>query len=208
MVMADYIPAGRTSRTLYGRVELQIQTEYAYRPSPRLTTSIFSKGQIIHKIEQELPQPITSIEEKSNVETLLLRQHKQVMEVIGSDEFEDILRNRLPAKDLPPPRPKSFPERLKAVGGVAGVYTLDNDGNFLNPNISSNFKRQFKAVFKHLNELLGVFAELPGGRREDGVYEVERDRLYLISTGSGCFFVLTTPADGVNYEKALASALK
>ncbi|MBN2226339.1 MAG: hypothetical protein JW763_03145 [candidate division Zixibacteria bacterium] len=206
--MADYIPAGRTSRTMYGRVELQIQTEYAFRPGPRLTTSIFSKGQIIHKIEQELPQPITSIEDKSKVETLLLRQHKQVMEIIGSDEFEDILRNRLPAKDLPPPRPKSLPERLKSIGGVAGIYAIDNDGNFLNPHITSGFKRQFKAVFKHLHELLSVFTELPGGRREDGVYEVERDRLYLVSTGSGCFFVLTTPADGVNYEKALASTLK
>jgi len=208
MVMADYIPAGRTSRTLYGRVELQIQTEYAYRPDPRLTTSIFSKGQVIHKIEQELPQPITSMEDKSRVETLLLRQHKQVMEVIKSDEFEDILRARLPEKDLPPPRPKSLPERLKAVGGVTGVYALDNEGNFLGSNVSSGFKRQYKAVFRHLRELLGVFTELPEGRREDGVYEVERDRLYLISTGNGCFFVLTTPADGVNYEQALISALR
>jgi hypothetical protein len=189
MAMADYIPAGRTSRIVRGPTELQIQTEYAYRPNPRLTTTVFSSGQVIHKIEKELASPITTQEDKMKIEGLLRKQHMEVMEVINSDNFLSILaRDKKPASEKPK---VSVGVRLAEVDGVEKIFRIDNEGNFETDTVSAEFKRKYSVVFKNLSVLLNIFRSEPGGRREEGVYEVEHNRLYLISTGYECYFILT-----------------
>ncbi|HHI02853.1 MAG TPA: hypothetical protein ENL22_04980, partial [candidate division Zixibacteria bacterium] len=86
MAQADYIPAGRTSRIVQGSTEIQIQTEFASRPNPRLTTSIFSKGQVMHKVEQELQSQITSFEDKIRVEDKLRKQHFEVLKTLKDEK--------------------------------------------------------------------------------------------------------------------------
>jgi hypothetical protein len=103
MGTADYIPAGRTSRIARGSLEIQVQTEYAYRPSPRLTTTIFSSGQVLHKIEHELAAPITSPEGQFRVEAQLRKQHMEIMEIVGRDDFAKIINARKEAEPKPAP---------------------------------------------------------------------------------------------------------
>ena len=199
MAQADYIPAGRTSRVRRGDKDLTLQTEYAVRPNPRLTTSVFSQGQVIYKIEKELENPVTSIEEKSRIETLLMRQHAQAIDVVKGDNF--------PPAEAPVVNPTSqiqeatvekidsgeqpLSDRFRNVDGVTYVIELDNEGNFSSSTLSEKFNKQFSIISKNLNEILDVFSSMPGGSREQGVYEVERNRLYLISAGKECYFVLT-----------------
>jgi flagellar assembly factor FliW len=58
--------------------------------------------------------------------------------------------------------------------------------------------------------VLGLFSELPGsGTRERGVYEVEQDRLYFVSLGTDCYFLLVSPVHTVpDYEAAIREVLK
>ncbi len=86
MAQADNIPAGRTSRIVQGSTEIQIQTEFASRPSPRLTTSIFSKGQVMHKVEQELQSKIISFEDKIRIEDKLRKQHFEVLKTLKDEK--------------------------------------------------------------------------------------------------------------------------
>jgi len=207
MAQADLIPAGRTSRIVRGSTELQIQTEYAYRPKPRLTTSVISKGQIIQKVQQELSAPITTLEEKNKIEDLLRKQHAEVLNIIGNKK----LKTDMTIRDKPTLAPTSLSliDRLAAIEGVEKVYRINNEGEFESSNVSEEFKRMFSAVFKSLNDILEIFSELPGGKREEGVCELEPDRLYLASSGYECYFILADLIDqSIDIEKLIQTELK
>jgi len=189
MAQADYIPAGRTSRIVKGSSEIQIQTEYAYRPSPRLTTSIISAGQVIHKIQQELNDPISTFEEKARVESMLRKQHLEVIKIIQSNDFS--LDMTFKEKREEPAREVSIMTLLSRIKGVERVYRMDNEGRFIDPGVSETFNKRFAPMLKNMNEVLNIFSELPGGRRESGLVEIEPRRLYFISSGLECYFILS-----------------
>jgi hypothetical protein len=207
MAQADFIPAGRTSRIVRGSTELQIQTEYAYRPQPRLTTSVISKGQVIQKIQQDLSTPIASIEEKNKVEDLLRKQHLEVLNIIGNKD----LKTDMTIRDKPTLETTSLSliDRLAGIEGVDKVIRINNDGQFESPNVSDDFKKMFSSVFKSINEILEIFSQLPGGKREEGVCALEPRRLYLVSSGYECYFILTNIIDNtIDIEKLIQTELK
>lgn len=227
MAMADLIPTGRTSLVKHGSTQLQIQTEYAYRPSPRITTTVQRSGQVVQKIERSLEKPIATLEEKDLMEVTIRKQHAEVIEIIqrGSQripipaEFQaGAPAVRLPAPKVSEERP--YPEteavppmmaQLEALPGQHRVYRLDNEGNFLNAAISKEFQKAFKPIFKNLRELIQVFSEIPGIglTRETGVYEIDRNAIYLVSTGLEIyFFCITHPDYSIDYELELRALLK
>jgi hypothetical protein len=206
MASGDFIPAGRTSRMRRGPHELQIQTEYAHHPNPRLTTSVISGGQVIHKIQQDLATPISSLEEMSKVETMLRKQHLEVMEIVKRRDFSKDLttkeRPQIEAKSL------SLAKRLASISGVENVFRVDNDGGFHSSGVSEEFKKRYDSVFKSLYEVLDIFCQLPGGKREKGVCEIEPNRLYLVSTGYECYFLLTRRViSDIDTESEIRAAL-
>ena len=213
MAQADYIPAGRTSRIVRGNTEIQIQTEYAYRPVPRLTTSLFTNGRIINKIEQELAKPVDSFEAKMRVEDMLRKQHLEVLKII-KDHNSNLDFMTVPATGAVTKTSKDEDPNIEVIKklvnlkGVEKVFRLDNNGNFLNSQISIEFRKKYAPVFKGLSDILNIFTELPGGEREKGVYEIERNRLYFASSGRECYFILVQPVDfGLNFEKNIKEAI-
>jgi hypothetical protein len=213
MMTERYIPSGRTSLVKTGTGSLQLQTEYAYHPYPRITTTIQSSGQVLHKVEKRLEKEIGSIEEQQRMENIMKRQHAEVETIVrrqpgpqqtkASDQPE-----AGPASETPDSvqTPKSIKELLREVPGVEHIYRLDNSGVFHSEAVSKQFKKSFAPVFKGLHELLLLFDELPGPgpRRRRGIYEVQRDRLYLISVGNECLFVTVNRVDReTDYEQAL-----
>jgi hypothetical protein len=86
MTSADLIPTGRTSLVKRGKLALQVQTEYAYRPFPRITTTVQKSGQVIQKIERNLDKPISSIEEKNLLEERIRKQHSEILGIIKKNK--------------------------------------------------------------------------------------------------------------------------
>jgi hypothetical protein len=86
MAMADLIPTGRTSLVKRGKLALQVQTEYAHRPVPRITTTVQKSGQVIQKIERGLDRPIGSIEEKNLLEDRIRKQHAEIVAIIRKNK--------------------------------------------------------------------------------------------------------------------------
>jgi hypothetical protein len=207
MIMANYIPTGRTSRILRGSAELQIQTEYACRPEPKITTTVFSRGRVIHKIEQELGLPIASQEEMFKVEGLLRKQHVEVIQIVDNDNFMTYLQRQEPSAS--PNIPKTITDKLNSIDFVEKVFRIDSNGTIDFDSPSSDFKKKFSAIFKNLHELIDIFQQLPGGKREEGVYAIEQGRLYLLSTGYEFFLVLTNSNDeSAKLEKKLQMIIK
>ncbi len=211
MAVSSFIPAGRTSLVRKGNLALQVQTEYAVRPNPRITTTILKDGQVLHKIERVLDREIESFEEQRSIEFGMKRQHIEVVDILQSASPEAALNltsNFTP--DGKNDKPQSVEERLNNIPGVRKIYHLDYDGNFKGADTTDQFKKQFSFVFKNLREVLSIFAELPGSdRHEQGVYEVEQDRLYFVSLGTECYFVLVSPVHSVSdYEAAIREVIK
>ncbi len=222
MSMNDYIPVGRTSLVKKKDLAIQVQTEYAPRPNPRITTSISQSGRMIHKVERTLENPVNSQEEQKRVQAHLLRQHTEVVAIIESDSFapgsagalmpaNTEERSNVSEPDAPvKTKRQALHEKLSGIPGVQNVFRVDNDGTFIAGEVSEQFRKAFGGVFRNLYELLELFDRGPGVgiTRAMGVYEVERDRLYLLSSGTACYFVVVRRVDPhTKYEQALRGAL-
>ena len=229
MNLTQFIPTGRTSLIKKSGADLQIQTEYAYRPYARLTTTIIHNGQVLHKIEKKLEKPIESFEEQSLMEARMSRQHHDVVGIIKDNDASSLLKKSDSQKikvqtetavvedatpEVEPLAPiseiiskeETLVDKFKAIVGVQYVYHLNLDGEFVNKIESNHFKKSFSAVFKSISELIEIFTLLPGVTfsRECGVYEGERNKLYLVSAGEDIYFVmLVNPSKELNYEKEL-----
>lgn len=203
MSNSKHIPVGRISQVSTNSMALQVQTEYASRPYPRVTTTVTDNGRVVRKVEQRFPRPVSSVEDQSRVERIILEQHGEVMSVLKG-KAQSVARPH--RADSPPTMRQNMTEQLAAIPGVQRVLRLTADGDFVSENASAEFKRTFGSVFKNLRELMGVFVRLPHrwGQREKGVCEIERDRLYLASAGSECFFVLVrSDPQTANFEEAI-----
>lgn len=202
---------GRTSLVHRGKDALQVQTEYAARPNPRITTTVLNSGRVLHKIEKKLDQLVESADDQLRTERSISRQHADVVEIIENNYQEMSTPEEKPASPQPvSSTARSLFELMAAIPGVRRIYRLDNDGRFGDETTSKQFQKAFGSLFKHLSELIEVFVELPGERmrRETGVYDIERDRLYLVSAGSEFYFLVVNRVDReTDYEQEIKKIL-
>lgn len=219
--MSEFIPTGRTSLIKANKVSLQIQTEYANRPFPRITTTILNAGQVVHKLERKLDNPILSLEEQDAANEMISRQHQEVLNTIEKKKNESIERKKAESgeiaiadESLDSSKPTevvatssdlSVEEQIANIPGFQFSFELDLKGNFINSDDEKEFKYKFKQYVNDLEYLFDVFILHPGDqRREQGVYEIERDHLYLISSGESMSLVSFKRVDvDTNYEKLL-----
>ncbi len=189
-----------------GDLQLQVQTEYAQRPAPRLTTTILNAGQVVNKIERALDHEITTLDEQARVEVSLKRQHQEVLGILQEHDHSKADKSGAAGEPC-----GESTERLLAIPGVQKVYALDNDGNFFSDSGSEEFRTTFGPIFRNIRELMTVFGLVSGDgcTRESGVYEVERDRLYFASVGSECYFIIVRRVNvTTNYEQEIKAGLK
>ena len=251
-VVSAFIPAGRTSLVRRGDTQLQVQTEYAHRPFPRITTTILKQGQVLHKVEKKLERAIGSVEEQNLAEDIMKRQHAEVLSLIQDPSGEGLQRaeatrneptvvpgrrpeahvseaepfpelpdltpapqdaaDTLYPSAVPPPleRKESLHERFQALPDFEYAFAITPDGFFKSEAMEEQFRKAFKRVHKEIRDVVKVFPERRGSRfrREEGVIEIERDRLYLVSTGDELFFITIRPGGtGINYEKVIKREL-
>ncbi len=208
MATSQFIPVGRTSLVKKGHLALQVQTEYAYRPYARITTTISTEGRVIHKVERKLDHAIDSAEEQASLQRYMAKQHDEVIAVLNETSLEATMG--LVDSQPDRARARSLQEAFRDIPGIERVFRLDNDGNFVGEHTTREFKRAFAPVFKSLRELMDVFCVIPGsgGARERGVYEVEQGRLYFASSGKECFFIIADPFHSAeSYEHAIREVL-
>lgn len=211
----QYIPAGRTSNVKRGNTLLQVQTEYAQRPSPRITTTILDNGRVLHKVERALDKVIGSVDEQRRAESTLVKQHAEVLAIIQSDAPpatpQAAVETAEPCRAvITETEPLPVYDQIKAIPGVQSVVQMENDGTFTSPELTIDFQKQFGFVFKNLRELMELFERVPGVgiTRRTGVYEIERDRLYLVSSGTSCYFVVVRRINvTTQYEQELKAVV-
>ena len=237
MCAVEYIPTGRTSLVNDKGKPFQVQTEYAAHPYPRITTCVSHQGQVVHKVEKRLKRELSSEDEKCRAEKALAYQHGEVLAIIQKQSQADsagspgtfdcpsesvvalatdsksIIEVDEPSQSAAPETTNETPtlkQLIHETVGVEHIFELDSHGNFRGVATEKQFRSEYKSLFKNLKDLLDVFALLPGSdfQRERGVYEIERDRLYLISAGPDCFFVTVRPiVRGTDFENSFRDLL-
>ena len=215
MSLDQYIPAGRTSLIKKGKQDLQIQTEYAYRPRPRITTSIAVSGRVIQKIERELPKPIDSEEQQVRVQRTIVQQHAEILSLIkkrvaGKEAslkpVSEILEPQTqPVAEKSVTREVAYehiPDMLMNLPGVSQIFRLTNDGDFVEDGSENKFRKKHRKIFKNLADMMELYGREQGGiKREVGVYEIQPEKLYFASSGVECYFiVINEPSLELNYE--------
>jgi hypothetical protein len=198
-----------------------------------LTTSIIYNGQVLHKIEKKLDKPIESFEEQSVMENRIQRQHAEVVSIIKENDASSLFK-KSDSQPIPiasqetsqsEPNEKHTPQvikektaakepnvidKFKEIKSVKYVYHLNINGEFVNKIESDNFKKSFSSVFKSISELIEIFTLIPGVTfsRECGVYEVERNKLFLVSAGDDIYFVMIgTASTDISYEQELKAII-
>lgn len=183
-----------------GKTDFQLQTEYAGIPRPRVTTTIFSRGEVLHKVEKTIDTAVDSIEAMHRVEEIIKTQHQEISQIIREKGLPIVSQT---LAGLPQGRMRS--EQIQHLDGVERVYLITPDGKIVGgKETTKEFRSRFKHIFNALPELITVFSSLPGKgeRREEGVYEVEPGRILLASTGVEFYLILIRA--GMEYDSLAA----
>jgi hypothetical protein len=176
-----------------------------------VTTTILDNGRVVHKVEKKLNKGIDTIEEQSQMEEVIKQQHAEILAIIRDNQkatapkFEHSQTQKFKIAVEP-----TLAEKLVGIPGVEKVYHLDRDGKFFSGEEASAFKEVYPKLYKGLCELVELFMLLPGAemKREQGVYEVQRDELYFVSAGKEYFFIKATRIDQkTDFERAIKEVI-
>jgi hypothetical protein len=177
------IPAGLISEAQVRNSRFFVQTEFAQRPQPRVTTTISINGAVVEKIENVWDRLPQTEEDKEEIEKFLKRQHRQVLEKI-KDKKEKLAglvpekgKTILPEDDVI----LKIREEFSKTEGVLGWVFIFNDEPMISHAISEKEQRQAEDLvrsIKDLSILLTPVAELRkfGG----GILETRKNRAVFI----------------------------
>lgn len=156
------IPGGLSSEAPLKDAKFCVQTEFAQRPRPRVTTTISLNGQVVEKVEniwERLPQ---TEEDKQEIERFLKRQHQQVLEKI-KDRSERRASPEWEKEEIAPSEEPVFlkvNQELIRFDGVLGWVFILQDGQMLTHRITGSDDKERIRQIKDLSLFLPLVSRL------------------------------------------------
>jgi hypothetical protein len=166
------IPNGLASEAVVQKTRFCVQTEFAHRPEPRVTTTISLNGEVVEKVETKWQKSPLTEEDKKDIERFLQKQHQKVMEKIkskdGEQESDDL--NRPDQEPVTEDAVLKVDRELSQTDGVSGWAFMLKDGRTLSHRISSPRDRERFEQIRDLASLLSTVTPL--GNLTGGVLEL------------------------------------
>lgn len=183
--MSKYQPPGRLSKVTGPDFMIQIQTEFAWSPHARITTSVILDGVLIHKIQKEWDSPLETDEEKQAVSKLINKQHNEVEKIIRTNQ-DFILDYGKPKK-----KETDFGAVLE-IDGVSRAFLLSGDG-ILTPFTDEEIEIEKVHLFENLFELV-EFLDLTTslGGMQEGFLVLDEDRIMIFKYKDSYLIVVLT----------------
>lgn len=196
--MADFIPPGRLSSHNHAGKTIQIQTEFATRPQPRVTTSVVLDGRIVHKADSPWEQGVEIDEDRRNLEKFLSEQHHKVCDMVRS-QAEEIVGKTAKTKTLSAYPEASFRDSMVEVLGslpsVTGIYEFDEQGNTIFAHsyreIIAEWDREFKMLTKLVDQLPEIIRV---GNFRHGCCWFQSENVIMFNIQNRRFGIMTDPA--------------
>ena len=170
--MSKYQPPGRLSKVSGTDYIIQIQTEFAWTPHPRITTSVVLDGVVIHKIQKDWTSDLDSDEERRIVSQLINKQHDEVESIIESNR--DIILNYSQRHEK-----KTDFSSINQIEGVRRALLLTTDGvisPFNDEKVDPAQVKMYEQLFE-LIEVVDFCTRL--GTMEEAYLVVDEDRIMI-----------------------------
>jgi hypothetical protein len=201
-----FIPNGRLSAVEYGDEKVQIQTEFAAYPRPRVTTSVVLAGRLVHKEEQTWEDETESPEGQHNLELALKRQHIEVHERVESNVIDLMPRPQAASSPvrMPEVRSPQPPARHPAAHtpGVLRLFIVSRSGDLLAADDSGVPAPGSAGLFVAAADFIEFF-ESSESERFNQMLTRDRDSNYLLVRHFGKFWGAEL-APTVNPDSTLA----
>ncbi len=173
---------------------IQIQTEFAWSPHPRLTTSVVLDGVIIHKIQKDWQGQLETDEERDALSRYINRQHEEVEKIVRANQ-EFIL-------DYGKPRKEDFDyQKVLEIEGVRKAFLLSADG-LLTPCRDEEIEAEKVRLFERLFELVEFLDQMTRmGGMEEAYLLVNEDKLMIFKYKNN-YLIITLDPDAPPKETA------
>lgn len=201
MEPATYIPQGLLGSYRRGDKIFQVQTEFAWRPRPRVSSSVVLDGRTVHKTDREWAGDLESPGVRGELDTLIAEQHKATMELVAlrADEFLGPLTPTPSDGGYAAPTIRdTMEEVLRTVPYVIGLYEFDETGAVTHRHHFRDVVAEWDREFTALSTLVfGMPSIIRVGDFRYGLVRFGVENLITARIGDRAYGILTDPAAGI-----------
>jgi hypothetical protein len=203
MESTTYSPPGKLSAHRCGEKLLQVQTEFAQRPRPRITSSVVVDGRTVHKADREWTLDLDLEENRLRLEIELEEQHRATMALVvdRAAEFAESGRPSLTPSDDGYPTPTfrdTIEEVLRSVPYTVALYEFDQTGQIIYRRPFRDMVAEWDREFAALSAIVfGLPQILRVGEFRHGIVHFGAENLISATIRGRAFGILTDPEVGV-----------
>jgi len=174
--MDKFLLPGRLSKVEENGVVIQIQTEFSWRPHPRIASTVSVGGAVIHKIQKDWEDPIETEEAKYSVEKFINRQHNEVVRIVDAQRHEFFPQPEKKKRSL-----EDILTELLALEGINGAWCITEKGIISPDSGGRELLPEYKGVFEGLIEICTLLSTTSSaGRLVNGEILLESDSLIIL----------------------------
>lgn len=195
------MPGGLSSEAKLKDAKFCVQTEFAQRPRPRVTTTISRDGVVMQKVEnawEGLPQ---TEEEKTKIERFLRRQHQEVIAKITRGMEEPDLPPGEPDQIAPPDRTLigRIDQELSGIDGVLGWVHVSGEDRATSHHLPPSETKRMSDLVGPLRDMSSLLASVSGlGSLVSGILESPQNSELCVPFGT--HFLVVKVDFGVNLK--------
>ncbi|MEW5874549.1 MAG: hypothetical protein AB1752_05130 [Candidatus Zixiibacteriota bacterium] len=198
MEPTNYIPQGKLGAHRLGSKLFQVQTEFAHRPHPRVTSSVILDGRIVHKTDKEWSGGMESEAERAALDALIADQHKATLEMVQARavEFLGVESPIAASPGYPTPTIRdTIEEVLRSVPYTIGFYEFDNEGEVVHRSAFRDMVADWDREFAAVSSLVyGLPEIIKVGEFRYGLISFGAENLIAARIRGRSFGILTDPS--------------
>lgn len=184
-------PAGISGEASTGDKIFHVQTEFAPRPKPRITTSISVNGEVVQKVEniwERLPQ---SEEDKDEIERFLKKQHQEVIKDIKEKGERFTLSKEEKQRQQAISKIK---EVISGIQGVSGWVLFSDEDQIISPDVSDADSQRMVDLARNNRELASFLSSVSKvGNLVGGLLESKDRRMVFLPIKEDFFAAKINP---------------
>ena len=205
MEAVDYIPPGQLGHHKHGDKVLQVQTEFAMRPRPRLTSSVLVDGRIVHKTDREWTDELTQDEKRQKLEASLAEKHKATMALVHERAAEFTgEQNHCATPGGPGYEASTFrdtiEEVLRTVPYIMALYEFDVEGQVVYRSQFRDMVAEWDREFEAISAIVfGMPSVIRVGDFRQGIVYFGAENLIAARIKGRAFGIMTDPETTVEH---------
>jgi hypothetical protein len=125
-----FIPNGRLSAVEHDGEKVQIQTEFATYPRPRVTTTVVLSGRVVLKEERPWEKETESPDGQQELESYVHKQHLEIHNRVENQDIQVVLPQAASAKVKMPSVPAARHPAAQTPG-VLRLFIVSRSGDLL-----------------------------------------------------------------------------